>query len=298
MKDGLVFDVQRFSVHDGPGIRTTIFFKGCPLRCPWCQNPEALRPHAELAFYADRCHGTGDCEAACPRHALQRGTERIVRERCDACGLCVPACPFGALQKVGRSVSLDALFDEAARDRNFYESSGGGVTLSGGEPTAQMEFAAALARKCHDAGISVGMQTCGAFRWESFAPCLPLLDFIHFDLKIMNSEAHRAIIGADNQTILANARHLFDAASTVLFRMAVVPGYTDTLENLRDVASFLHERDVRTIHLLAYHPMGESKLPRLGFPISPLFSAETSGGSRSIDGARDFFRSAGLEVTS
>jgi pyruvate formate lyase activating enzyme len=298
MRDGLVFDVQRFSVHDGPGIRTTIFFKGCPLRCPWCQNPESLRPHAEIAFYADRCRGTGDCVAACSRRAVQRGAERILREQCDACGLCIPACPFGALQKVGRSVPLDALFDEVLRDRPFYASSGGGVTLSGGEPTMQMEFAGAFAQRCRESDLSVGIQTCGAFRWEAFASYLPLFEFIHFDLKLINPQAHRSIIGAENHTILANAGRLLEAGSAVLFRMPVIPGYTDTKENLRDVATFLHEHRARKIHLLPYHPMGESKLPRLGFPIPPLFSEGNVDGSSTTASASEFFRAEGLEVTS
>ena len=298
MRDGLIFDVQRFSVHDGPGIRTTIFFKGCPLRCPWCQNPESLSPHAEMAFYADRCRGIGDCVAACSRQAVQLGAERIRRDQCDACGLCIPACPFGALQKVGRSVPLDALFDEVLRDRPFYASSGGGVTLSGGEPAMQMEFAGAFAQRCRESDLSVGIQTCGAFRWEAFASYLPLFQFIHFDLKLINPHAHRRVIGAENHTILANAERLLEAGSAVLFRMPVIPGYTDTGENLRDVARFLHERRVRTIHLLLYHPMGQSKLPRLGFPIPPRFSEGKMDAANTTARASEFFRAEGLEVTS
>lgn len=297
MRDGLIFDVQRFSVHDGPGIRTTVFFKGCPLRCPWCQNPESLKPHAEIAFYADRCRSTGDCMTACPRAALLRGADRIVRERCDACGLCVPACAFGALQKVGRSVSVDALLHEVLRDQPFYGSSGGGVTLSGGEATMQMEFAGAFAQRCREIGLGVGLQTCGAFRWEAFKPYLPAFEFIHFDLKLMDPEAHRAIIGAENHTILANAVRLLNAGAPILFRMPVIPGYTDTKENLHDVATFLHEHRVRRIHLLQYHPMGESKLPRLGFPIPPLLAEGQVNGS-ALAHASEFFRAEGLEVTS
>jgi pyruvate formate lyase activating enzyme len=271
MRDGLIFDVQRFSVHDGPGIRTTVFFKGCPLRCPWCQNPESLKPHPEMAFYADRCRNTGNCIKECPHEAVQRGEDRIARQRCNACGLCVPACPLGALQKIGRSVSIDALLQEVLRDRPFYDSSGGGVTLSGGEATMQMEFAAAFARRCRQSGLSVGLQTCGTFRWEVFEPYLSLFEFIHFDLKLMDPEAHRTIIGADNQTILANAGRLLEAGAPVFFRMPVIPGHTDTKTNLRDVASFLRERHVGRIHLLAYHSMGESKRPHLGIPIPSLF---------------------------
>ncbi len=296
-RDGLVFDVQRFSVHDGPGIRTTVFFKGCPLRCPWCQNPESLKPHAEIAFYADRCRNTGDCSAACVRGAVQPGADRIVQEQCDACGVCVPACPFGALQKVGRKVSVDDLLREVLRDRPFYDSSGGGVTLSGGEATMQMEFMGAFAHSCRKSGLGVGLQTCGAFRWEAFEPYLRLFEFIHFDLKLLDPQAHRTTIGAENHTILANADRLLEAGSPVLFRMPVIPGHTDTPENLRDVAAFLHQRRVGRIRLLQYHSMGESKLPRVGFPIVPLLSQGEVNGQSALAHVGKFFRDKGLDVT-
>ena len=165
--EAIVFDVQRFSVHDGPGIRTTVFFKGCPLRCRWCQNPESLRPQPEIAFYADRCHNSRDCGPACPQEALQWNGDRIIRQRCDACGRCAEACAYEALRVVGRKVSADALLEEVLRDVAFYRTSGGGVTLSGGEPTLQMEFIGAFARRCRERGVSVGLQTCGFFRWDS-----------------------------------------------------------------------------------------------------------------------------------
>ncbi|OGQ26564.1 MAG: hypothetical protein A2138_19530 [Deltaproteobacteria bacterium RBG_16_71_12] len=150
---GLVFDVQRFSVHDGPGIRTTVFLKGCPLRCPWCQNPESLRPAAELSFDAARCRTSCDCLRACERAALVAGATRVLRDRCDGCGACVSACAFGALELVGRRVTVDGLLAELERDRSFFESSGGGVTLSGGEPTLQLELIVALASALRERGI-------------------------------------------------------------------------------------------------------------------------------------------------
>jgi len=293
---GIVFDVQRFSVHDGPGIRTTVFFKGCPLRCPWCQNPESLRPNPEMAFYADRCHGSGSCFQACPCGALQRDGERIIRNLCDACGLCVPACPFGALQKVGRIVSIDELVQEVLSDRLFYKASGGGVTMSGGEPMFQKDFIAAFARRCKDEGIGVVLQTCGAFQWEQFKPLIPLFNLIQFDLKVINPGQHRAIIGAENEAILSNAKLLIEAAAPVEFRMPVVPGYTDTDVNLQDVAAFLKERGVKKIHLLPYHAMGEAKLPRLGFPIQPLPIHNKGWDPGLLNSAKVSLRAEGLEV--
>lgn len=162
----------------------------------------------------------------------------------------------------------------------------------------QLEFTGAFAHRCQESGLGVGLQTCGAFRWEAFKPYLPLFEFIHFDLKLMDPKAHRTLIGAENHTILANAGRLLEAGADVLFRMPVIPGYTDTKQNLRDVAAFLHERGVGRIHLLQYHSMGESKLPRVGFPIPPLFSRGKVDGSSTLAHTSEFFRAEGLEVTS
>lgn len=294
----LVFDVQRFSVHDGPGIRTTVFFKGCPLRCRWCQNPESLRPRPEVAFYADRCRSTGGCLKACPRTAIRGDGERVDRARCDACGLCVPACPYGAFRVVGRSVPVDLLAEEVARDLPFFEASGGGVTLSGGEPTHQMEAMGALARLCGERGLSVGLQTCGAFRWEAFEPHLSRFAFIHFDLKAMDPEVHRSLTGADNRAILANARRLARARAPVLFRMPVVPGQNDTEANLVATARFLREAGTGAIHLLRYHRMGTAKVAPLGSPIPLADFGNGTAASESLSRAAELLRGEGLEVTS
>ncbi len=268
--EGLVFDVQRFSVHDGPGIRTTVFFKGCPLRCAWCHNPESLRPRAELDFNAGRCRETGDCIAACPRDALHPGGERVARASCDACGLCVPACPFGAVRVVGRAVSVEDLVATILRDHAFHESSGGGVTFSGGEPTRQMAFLGAVAARCREEGVGVALQTCGMFGWSAFAELLPLFGLVQFDLKVLDAEEHRRLTGAGNGAILANAQRLVEAGAPVEFRMPVVPGLTDTERNLRLVAEFLAGLGIGTIRVLPYHRLGEGKLERIGFPIRPL----------------------------
>jgi len=295
--EAIVFDVQRFSVHDGPGIRTTVFFKGCPLRCRWCQNPEALRPQPEIAFYADRCRNTRDCGPACPQEALQWNGDRVIRQRCDACGRCVEACAYEALRVVGRKVSADALLGEALRDVAFYRTSGGGVTLSGGEPTLQMEFIGAFARRCRERGVSVGLQTCGFFRWDTLAAHLPFFSFIQFDLKLMDPEPHCEATGVDNAVILENARRLVDVGAAVMFRMPVVPGITDTEINVRQVAAFLRELGRPAIHLLRYHAMGEAKLARLGNPLSPLGLADGRLAAESLSRAAEILRHEALEVT-
>lgn len=294
----LIFDVQRFSVHDGPGIRTTVFFKGCPLRCRWCQNPESLRRSIEIAFFAERCRGTRGCARVCTRDALNWGDgDRIVRERCDACGRCADACAFGALQIVGRTVTLERLLAEVERDRRFYESSGGGVTLSGGEPTLQVDFVGAFVRQCYERNLAVGLQTCGAFAWEALAPFLRYLEFVHFDIKLIDPGEHRRMTGVGNETILRNARRLVSTGAPVEFRMPIVPGITDTERNLEQVARFLLDLGKPSLHLLRYHAMGEAKLPRLGYPIEPLGLAKEPAAEESIVQAAEVLAAKGLRVT-
>lgn len=295
-RQGIIFDVQRFSVHDGPGIRTTVFFKGCPLRCPWCQNPESVRPQPEIAFYADRCRDTGDCEAVCPREAVQAGADRILRERCDACGQCAAACPYEALRVVGRAVAVDDLLEEVLRDLSFYRATGGGVTLSGGEATVQMDFMGDFARRCKARGVSVGLQTCGAFRWPTFAPHLPVFAFIHFDLKLMDAEEHRRLTGSANAVILENARRLAEAGAPVEFRAPMVPGITDTGENLHRMAAFLRELGRPSVQLLRYHAMGDAKRARLGDRTPPVGGGDGGRAAESLSRAAAFLRAEGLEV--
>ncbi|MFQ5477875.1 MAG: glycyl-radical enzyme activating protein [Candidatus Krumholzibacteriia bacterium] len=293
--EGLIFDVQRFSVDDGPGIRTTVFFKGCPLRCHWCHNPESMRPEPEVFFYADRCVEQGTCLTACPQGALVRGDTRVDRKACDGCGACDDSCPFGALKVSGRFVSVDALLEEVLRDRPFYASSGGGVTLSGGEPTLQLDFVVALARACRQAGVRVGLQTCGVFSWGRMQPHLDLFEFIHFDLKVIARDRHRELCGADNNGILANARNLVEARAPVSFRMPIIPTHTDDETNLAAVATLLNELGIDRIRLLRYHSMGEAKLPRIGQRETGL--ALLPRADSSLQRATALLATAGLEVT-
>jgi pyruvate formate lyase activating enzyme len=291
--------VQRFSVHDGPGIRTTVFFKGCPLRCRWCQNPESLRPHPEIAFFADRCRSSFECLPSCPTLALTRTPERLARDRCDLCGKCLSACAYGALQPVGREYAAAELADQIARDAPFFRTSGGGATLSGGEPTLQLPFARALAELLQQKGISVGLQTCGAFAWDGFAPLLPLLDFVYFDLKHSDPDEHRRWTGSDNAAIRENARKLAASGVSVTFRMPVVPGANDGDENLAATARFLTEIGSPRLHLLAYHSMGLAKLVRVGSPLPPLeIPTNTEASARRLQHAATRLEAHGIEVTS
>lgn len=309
---GLVFDIQRFSVHDGPGVRTTVFLKGCPLRCDWCQNPESLNLKPEIAFFADRCvrqasghsAGRGTCEAACAaacESAAIRWTQpglalEIERDQCQACAACTGACGYGALELAGQSMSADEVLEKVKADAPFYQASGGGVTISGGEPMQQAAFVAALVDACHRAAISVGLQTCGAYAAAGMEAILERLSFIHYDLKIIDQALHRELVGADNAAILRNARELVRRHAPVVFRRLIVPGVNDSGDELARLASFLHDIGQRRITLLQFHSMGDAKRPRIGLP-SASKRPSTAQAQAALQRARQELQTLGIEVS-
>ena len=267
MKTAIVGDISRYAVHDGPGIRTTVFFKGCPLHCPWCHNPEYIRPAAEIACYPARCIGCGDCRRVCPEGAaIVEPVVRIDRERCTGCGWCADGCPANALVRVGRDYDVAALVALLLRDRRYFEASGGGVTLSGGEPTRRMTFCGDLLERLKQEGIHTAIETSGFFAWDAFeTSCLPHLDLILFDLKIAAPQRHREIVGVDNETIHANLKRLLsDHANRVIVRIPLIPGYTMDHDNLVRIAERLHRYHAPRCSLLPYHPMGLGKAESVG----------------------------------
>jgi pyruvate formate lyase activating enzyme len=264
------FNVQRFSTEDGPGIRTTVFFKGCPLHCAWCHNPEGLSPQPDLMWYDTRCIGAQDCVQACPARALQLTAEGVLidRARCDACGACVDACPAGALEVIGCTWTVEALFAEVEKDAVFYQTSGGGVTLSGGEPMMQAGSVAELCRLCAQAGLPVALDTCGVAPWARYEALLPWLDLVLYDLKIWDPARHRQATGTDNAAILDNARRLAAAGVPMWIRTPIIPGYTESTENIAALGAFIAAElpTVRRWDLLAYTNLGEPKYRRLDRP--------------------------------
>jgi pyruvate formate lyase activating enzyme len=268
---GLVFDIKRDSSEDGPGIRTTIFLKGCPLKCHWCHNPEGISRTPSLSFRADKCAPArcgAPCVKACDAGALQLAAGRVhVRHAdCSRCDHCFPLCEPGALEPVGRSMTVDDVFHRVAIDQPFFQATGGGVTLSGGEPTQQMAFASALLQRFRQAGIHTAIETCGLFSFPAFsAHLLPYLDLIYFDFKLLDDNASRRYTGAPSRPILDNFEQLLKVANIpVVPRIPLVPGITATEENLSAIAAYLRGQGIRHCALLSYNPLWQDKLKRVG----------------------------------
>jgi pyruvate formate lyase activating enzyme len=264
---GLISDIQRFSIHDGPGIRSTVFFKGCNLRCFWCHNPETLALAPELQLYLDRCIGCGACFRACPHgaHVLQDGQHLFHRDLCRGCGACAETCYAQALVLVGRWMTVEEVMAEVRRDRPFYETSGGGVTLSGGEPLLQPEFAQALLAACRAEGLPTAIETAAQLPWARLAAALPVTDLVMMDIKLMDPQRHRAATGVGNARILANARRLGGSGVPLIARTPIIPGVNDSEADVAAIAAFVAELpNLVYYELLPFHPLAAGKYASLG----------------------------------
>jgi len=264
---GIIFNIQKFSVHDGPGIRTTVFMKGCPLRCRWCANAESLNPQPEPGIIRDNCNNCGKCIEICPLGAISIDKDnslRFDRTICDACGECLTACVPGAITIYGKQLTVDEVFSEISRDKSFYEGSGGGVTVSGGEPLRQAEFTAALFRKCREQGIATCLDTCGYADTSKLKEALDFTDYVLYDIKHMNDEQHCLLTGSSNTSILENARIIAESGTQVLFRIPLIKGVNDSVENIRETAQFIRTLgNGSAVELLPYHRLGAGKYQTL-----------------------------------
>lgn len=262
---GYVFNTMRFSIHDGPGIRTTVFLKGCPLRCAWCHNPESQDFQPHLMLFAERCRLCGDCIEACPQHGIGDPAEGLkIPDECDSCGSCVEACVAGARELAGRRTTVAELMDELRRDVVFFDESGGGVTISGGEPLAQPVFARGLLAACHEQGIHSVLDTCGFAAPGVFASVSALADLVLFDLKAMDSATHVRFTGVPNKTIHENLRALAAAGKPVIVRFPLIPGVNDSPQELSALSSFVRSCGLSRLDVLPYHAVGAGKYVRLG----------------------------------
>lgn len=295
---GIVSSIQRLAIHDGPGIRTIVFLKGCSLKCPWCSSPETQSFEEEILFYRERCLGCNKCLEVCPEKAilLSPGGQRVlVRSRCTVCGECTEVCHGQALRIVGERKSVEQVLQEVGRDRSFYQNSGGGVTISGGEPLQQASFTRALLHACRAAGFHTAMETSGYKSWRLMKETLSHLDLLLIDLKQMDPKKHKELTGVSNKVILNNLKKAVGAGVQTVIRIPVIPGCNDDVQNIMAMCRFLKQIDqIKRIDLLPYHRFGEATYGRLGRSYS-LEDLEPKT-EKDLEPIADTFSHEGFEV--
>jgi len=264
---GLVFSIDRFVAEDGPGLRTTVFLKGCPLCCTWCHSPQSISGKPQLIFYGNRCIRCGACVGACPKDAqyVSQNDRRVHWDLCDDCGRCAEVCPSNALEIEGRWLSVDEVIETVKRDTVYYRNSGGGVTFSGGEATLQPRFLTECLRRCNELGIHTAIDTCGYVRWPVLEKMLSYIDLFLFDVKHMDSTAHKKLTGVGNELILENLKKLSAAGKSIWIRIPLIPGHNDSESNLQKTAQFVSSLDgVKKITLLPYNDAAGAKYEFIG----------------------------------
>lgn len=262
--NGTIFQIQRWSINDGEGIRSTVFFKGCPLRCKWCGNPESWKPDPEVLFLQERCSGCGRCCEVCPACANHLDTStckaNLAAAKCQGCGKCCQVCPSNARKVLGTRVTVEDVMKVVKRDAVFYRESGGGVTFSGGEPFAQPEFLRQLVLACRKAGIDTAVETCGYYDWEQVKDIFEQLDSVFVDIKHMDDAVHKQWTGVGNRRILENIKRISQLRSNTIVRVPLIEEVNASESNIRAMCEFLlGQTQIRQVELLPYHDLGEMK---------------------------------------
>jgi pyruvate formate lyase activating enzyme len=295
---GTIFDIKRYAIHDGPGIRTTVFFKGCTLNCQWCHNPEGIQFEHEIMFRPERCAAEcWDCIPNCPKKAIEeKGTViSIDTEKCDTCGICQDVCAYDAVAIIGREVTVSEIVAEVEKDRIFYDESGGGVTFSGGEPIAQDDFLITLLEALKEKNIHTAVDTSGAVPYEILSEVSRRADLILYDLKVMDEHRHRVFTGKSNRIILENLKKLSESGGDIIIRMPVLKGLNDDPENIQSMMEFLIPLNKSwQINLLPFHRGGEGKRKRLNKK-GPLVNFKTPSEKKLIE-IKALLSSQGFQV--
>lgn len=266
---GIIFDIQYGAMYDGPGLRTLVFFKGCPLKCEWCQNPESQLPQPQMSYFSEKCASCGECADACKQGALKMKKELPIRntEKCAVCGECADACPNGAMEKIGMEMSPEEIAKKVLRDRPFYESSGGGVTISGGEPTMQPEFLIETLKEIKRNEIQIAVETCGLFKTDLVDELIDVVDLFLFDLKHLDSNHHKEFTGVENDTIKRNFEEILAKAGAerIVPRIPLIPGFNVENGTADEISAYLKSIGYSgEVHLMPYNPMARSKWEKIG----------------------------------
>ena len=269
-----IFDIQRFSIHDGPGIRTVLFTKACPLKCKWCQNPESQKSKAEVAFYSDNCEDCRKCIEVCPTNAIDSITKISDYVACITCGACVDVCENDARRMIGSEMDEKEIITELLKDADFYNDSGGGVTFSGGEPFVNPDFLYGILKELKKHEIHTNIETSGLFDFEKVTNLLAYINLIYFDIKLFDSNIHKEYTGVSNKIILSNFIKLNKVFDNIQVRIPLIPNVNDGIENIKAISVFLLENGHNSVHLLPYHSMGNSKASRIDYK-ADIFKVET-----------------------